>query len=206
MDEPIAPAEPVAVELKAVEGAFASGPPARFLDLSGRFTFADRQKIADGVERLHQKTGAKVWVLALPGKTDVNGFGPIHANLKLQRKDVLFVFSADKRHLHSQALPREVGSEILKETNKEFYKSQSNGVLQMFDVIDRRMSSSAPASTATATTTATTPSPAKRSAMPAEWIVGLVAIAVVVYVLLRPKKPTAAKTSSATKSEGAERS
>ncbi len=64
----------MAVELASIESAFTAAGAARFLDVSGRFTFEDRAAIAKGVSELAQKTNAKVLVLALPGKTDVNSF------------------------------------------------------------------------------------------------------------------------------------
>ncbi len=193
MDEPVAPAEPVAVDLASVKQAFSSGPPGHFLDLSGRFTFADRAKLVAGVHELQQKTGAKVWVLALPGKTDVNPYGAIHAELKMAPKDVLFIFSVDKRHLHSQQLTKAVGNDILKATNKEFYKSQTNGILAMLKEIDTRMTgmpaTPSPVGSAPGTVATQTPSNAPKQMIPTEYVLLTAAVAVVAWLVLR-KKPT----------------
>jgi hypothetical protein len=190
-----APPEPVALELAPIEQAFSAAGTARFLDLSGRFTLEDRNAIAAGVTELSQKTNSKVLVLALPGKTDVNSFASIHADLKLQPRDVLLIFSAEKRHLHSQAIPKTTGNEILKDTNKDFYKSQTTGVLKMFDAIAVRLSSATTASTAAPATSA--PPVGTRSKFQAEWVLFAVAFAVIVWALVRtskkpvPKKPAA---------------
>lgn len=191
---PTAPPEPVAVELGSIQQALAGAGTHRFLDLSGRFTFDERAQIAKGVSDLAQKTNAKVFVVAVPGKTDVNSFAPLHANLKLQTRDVLFIFSGEKRHLHSQAIPKSAGSEILQQTNKDFYKSQTTGVLMMFDKIAERLS--------TAATTATTVAPASsapaqatrgRTVIPIEWVLLAVAAAVIAWALFRTNKKPAPK-------------
>jgi len=181
-----APAEAVPVELKAVEQTLAAAGDARFLDLSGRFTFDERAQLTRGVNGLAEKTHAKVYVLALPGKTDVASFAAIHADLKLQPRDVLFIFSADKRHLHSQAIPKTAGAEILKDTNHDFYKSQTTGVLKMFDAIGVRLSSATTTSTAQPSTT--TPRPAPKTKVPTEWVVLAVAVLVIAFAVLRTNK------------------
>lgn len=186
---PAAPPEAIALELGAVEKAFAAAGNARFLDLSGRFSFEDRQRVAAAVTDTAQKTGSKVYVLALPGKTDVNAYASIHADLKLQQRDVLLIFSADKRHLHSQAIPKTVGNEILKDTNKEFYKSQPNGVLQMLDQIASRLSTAATATTAAPSASTAQGAPAKKPMLPVEWVLIAVAVAVIAYLLLKTKSP-----------------
>src|SRR4051812_24338616 len=66
-----APPENVPLDVAAVKGAFENSGNARFLDLSGRFTLDERAKIQKGAEDLAFKTGGKVWLLAIPGKTDV---------------------------------------------------------------------------------------------------------------------------------------
>jgi hypothetical protein len=186
-----APPEPIPVDLKAIEQAFTAAGSARFLDLSGRFTFEDRSKLAQAVNDVAVKTGAKVYVLALPGKTDVNNFAAIHADMKLAPKDVLFIFSADKRHLHSQAIPKSVGNDILKETNKEFYKSQTNGVLQMLDQISARLANVITASTAAPS--AQPGAPAKKPMLPVEWVLIALAIGVIAWLMFKSNKGPAPK-------------
>lgn len=195
---PAAPPEAIAVDLGSVKSAFQAAGQARFLDLSGRFSFADRAKINTAVTELSQKTGAKAWVLALPGKTDVNAYATIHAELKMQSKDVLLIFSADKRHLHSQAIPKSVGNEILKETNAAFYKSsQTSGVLQMIDAVSTRLSTSAPG-TSSSTGATPAPNPAKKtSTLPIDGILVIVAVAVIGWMLLRSRTPAKVKARPA---------
>lgn len=197
---PVAPAEAIPVEIKAIEQAFVAAGNARFLDLGGRFTFDDRTRITNGVNDLAAKTGAKVYVLALPGKTDPNSFAAIHSDLKLQPRDVLFVFSAEKRHLHSQAIPKSVGSEILKDTNKDFYKSQTEGVLKMFDAIAARLTSAAQTSTAAPATSAPVQTPRARTIIQGEWVLLAVAAVVIAWALLRTSKKAPPK-KAAPKSE-----
>ncbi len=197
---PAAPPEAIALELGAVEKALAAAGNARFLDLSGRFSFEDRQRVAAAVADTAQKTGSKVYVLALPGKTDVNAYAGIHADLKLQQRDVLLIFSADKRHLHSQAIPKTVGNEILKETNKEFYKSQPNGVLQMLDQVASRLSSASTTTTAAPSASTAHTGPGKKPMLPIEWVLIAVAVAVIAYLLLKTnRKPPAAPAKRAAK-------
>lgn len=184
---PAAPPEPIALDLKAVEQAFVAAGNARFLDLSGRFSFEDRQKLNTAVSTVADRTGAKVYVLALPGKTDVNAFAAIHGDLKLAPKDVLFIFSGDKRHLHSQAIPKTTGNEILKETNKEFYRSQSSGVLQMLDQIATRLSNSTVATTSSAPTS-TGAAGAKKPMLPMEWVLIALAVAVIAWLMFKTNK------------------
>lgn len=185
---PAAPPEAIALELGAVEKALAAAGTARFLDLSGRFSFEDRQRVAAAVADTAQKTGSKVYVLALPGKTDVNAYASIHADLKLQQRDVLLIFSADKRHLHSQAIPKTVGNEILKETNKEFYKSQPNGVVQMLDQIASRLSTAATTATAAPSASTAQGAPARKPMLPVEWVLIAIAVAVIAYLLLKTNR------------------
>ncbi len=193
----LAPPEPISVEPAAVKQAFAAAGPARFMDLSGRFTFEDRATITKAVEALSQKTGGKVWVLAVPGKTDVNTYGSIHAELKMKSQDVLFVFSQDRRHLHSQALGKTVSNEILQQTNKQFYKSQTSGVLDMLQAIEGRLAKTSATTGAPATATSATSEPpqgAPRSKTTAFELVLLpVAIAAIVFLLLKTRKQGAAK-------------
>jgi hypothetical protein len=195
---PPAPPEAIALDLAAVEKAFAAAGNARFLDLSGRFSFDDRQRIAGVVAETAQKTGSKVYVLAIPGKTDVNAYAAIHKDLSLAPRDVLFIFSADKRHLHSQAIPKSVGNEILKDTNKEFYKSQPNGVVQMLEQIAARLSTGT-----TATTSAPSAAPVttgvKKPMLPIEWVLIAVAVAVIAYLLLNTRKNDAKPAKPARK-------
>jgi len=191
---PPAPAEAMPVEIASIEQAFTAAGTARFLDLSGRFTFEDRAAIVKGVTDLAQKTNAKVFVLALPGKTDVNSFAAIHADLKLAPRDVLLIFSAEKRHLHSQAIPKSVGTEILTKTKDDFYKSQKTGVLKMFDEIGARL---ATATTTTTATTATPPSSVRaKTLIPVEWVLLAVAAAVIAWALFRTKKPVPKKPAA----------
>lgn len=193
----LAPPEPISVEPAAVKQAFAAAGPARFMDLSGRFTFDDRATLTKAVEDLSQKTGGKVWVLALPGKTDVNTYASIHSELKLKPQDVLFIFSQERRHLHSQALTKPVGNEILQSTNKQFYKSQTAGILDMLKEVEGRLAKSQTATGAPATTTTSAPAQgAPRSKTTAFELVLLpVAIAVVAWLLLKTRKPAAARPS-----------
>ncbi len=193
---PLAPAEAIPVDIKAIEQAFESAGNARFLDLGGRFTFEDRARIANRVKELADKTGAKVYVLALPAKTDPNSFAAIHSDLKLQPRDVLFVFSAEKRHLHSQAIPKSVGSEILKETNQAFYHSQANGVLDMLKAIETRLNTATTTSTAAPATSAPAHAPRGRTVVPVEWVLLPIALAVIAWALLRTsKKPQPKKAA-----------
>lgn len=186
-----APPESVPVELKAVEQAFVAAGNARFLDLSGRFTFEERGQLSRGVSELAEKTHGKVYVLALPGKTDVASFAAIHGDLKLQPRDVLLIFSADKRHLHSQAIPKTEGTKILAATNKDFYKSQTTGVLAMFKEIETRLASATTASTTQPSTTAAPIKP--KTLIPAEWALLAVAAIVITFALLRTNKKPAPK-------------
>lgn len=206
---PPAPAEPIALELKAVEQAFVAAGNARFLDLSGRFSFEDRSKLVAGVADLAQKTGAKVYVLALPGKTDVNTFAAVHADLKLSPRDVFLIFSADKRHLHSQAIPKSVGNDILKDTNKEFYRSQTSGVLQMFDEIAKRLTgASTTASTAAPSSSAGHPAAGKKPMLPMEYVLIALAIGVIAWLMLKtnrkPQPAPARKSKPAAKAKPAQ--
>jgi len=186
---PAAPPEAIALDIGSVKTAFQAAGQARFLDLSGRFSFDDRAKINTAVNELSQKTGSKVWVLALPGKTDVNAYASIHAELKMQQKDVLLIFSADKRHLHSQAIPKTIGNEILKETNTAFYKtSPANGVLQMLDAVATRLSNAAPSTSSSTGAPPVAPGAAKKS-LPLDGILVVVAIAVIGWMLFRSKTP-----------------
>lgn len=189
---PAAPPEPIALDLKNIEQAFVAAGNARFLDLSGRFTFEDRGKLNTAVNETAQKTGAKVYVLALPGKTDVNNFAAIHADMKLAPKDVLFIFSADKRHLHSQAIPKSVGNEILKDTNKEFYRSQTSGVLQMLDQIAGRLVNATVATTSSPSAAPTTVG-VKKPMLPVEWILIALAVAVIAWLMFKTNKNAAPK-------------
>lgn len=187
-----APPEPIPLDLKAIEQAFTAAGNARFLDLSGRFTFEDRQKLATAVNDVATKTSSKIYVLALPGKTDVNNFAAIHADMKLAPKDVLFIFSADKRHLHSQAIPKSVGNDILKDTNKEFYKSQTNGVLQMLDQIAGKLANVTVASTA-APSAQPGGAPAKKPMLPVEWVLIALAVGVIAWLMFTTNKGPAPK-------------
>lgn len=197
---PAAPPESIALDLGAVKSAFQAAGQARFLDLSGRFSFDDRAKINQAVADLSQKTGAKVWVLALPGKTDVNAYASIHADLKMSQKDVLLIFSADKRHLHSQAIPKTVGNEILKETNAAFYKSsQTSGVLQMLDAAGVRLANAAPVTTAS-TGAPGAPSGAKKPAIPLDGILVVVAVIAIGWMLFKNRTPPKAAAKPAKKS------
>lgn len=196
---PAAPPEPIPLDIKAVEQAFVAAGNARFVDLSGRFSFEDRGKLNAAVTDVASRTGAKVYVLALPGKTDVNAFAAIHANLKLAPKDVLFIFSGDKRHLHSQAIPKTTGNEILKETNKEFYRSQSSGVLQMLDQIATRLSSAATASTTGQPSVNTGPAGAKKPMLPMEWVLIALAVAVIAWLMFKTSKNPAPKPARKSK-------
>jgi hypothetical protein len=197
---PAAPPEAIPLEPAAIKQAFLAAGPARFLDLSGRFSFDDRAKLSTAVHELSKKTDAKVWVLALPGKTDVNSYASIHNELKMQQRDVLFIFSADKRHLHSQAIPKSVGSDILKETNKEFYRSQSSGILQMLDAIAVRIGTTTTvATTAAPASTTAAPAAARRMMVPIEWVLIAIAVAVIGVLLFktrRPSKPPGPRVSS----------
>ena len=196
---PPAPAESVALDVGSVKVAFQAAGPARFLDLSGRFTFEDRAKINLAVTELQAKSGAKVWVLALPGKTDVNTYAAIHGDLKMTQKDLLLIFSADKRHLHSQALPKAVGNEILKDTNAAFYKtSQATGVLAMLDEAGKRLSSAAPATSASTAAPGTAGQPTK-PAIPLDGLLAIVAVVAIGWMLLKnrtPPKAARARTPS----------
>lgn len=197
---PAAPPESIALDLGSVKTAFQSAGQARFLDLSGRFSFDDRAKITQAVADLSQKTAAKVWVLALPGKTDVNTYADIHKELKMSQKDVLLIFSADKRHLHSQAIPKTVGNEILKETNAAFYKSsQTTGVLQMLDAVGARLASAAPVTTAS-TGTPGAPAAAKKPAIPLDGILVVVAVFAIAWMLFKNRTPPKAAAKPAKKS------
>lgn len=197
---PPAPPEAIALDLASVKSAF-QGVQARFLDLSGRFSFDERARISSAVNELSQKTGSKVWVLALPGKTDVNTYAPIHAELKMQKSDVLLIFSAERRHLHSQAIPKSTGNDILKETNTAFYKSSPvEGVLETLDAVTTRL---APATAATTQTTATPaapqPSTPRAPTIPIDWLLIAAAAAVIVWMLLKGRKtpqPRRAPTSN----------
>jgi hypothetical protein len=195
---PPAPPEAIAAELGAVKTALLSAGSARFIDISGRFSFEDRAKINQAVMELQQKTGAKVWLLALPGKTDVNAYATIHAELKMSGKDVLLIFSGDKRHLHSQALPKSIGNEILKETNAAFYKtSQTTGVLQMLEQVGVRLvGASAPAASAS-TGADGAPTQPKKPALPLDGILVLVAVIAIGWTLLKNKTPTKSAGSPA---------
>lgn len=180
-----APPEPVPVDLAAVKNAFSNAGSVRFLDLSGRFTLDDRAKITAAAESLSQKSGGKVWVLALPGKTDVNGFAPIHKDLHMGPRDVLFIFNGDRRHL--QTVTKSVGNDVLKITNKEFYKSQVQGTVAMMDELAKQLATAAPATTST--TVATPPPKASRGAVPGELVILVpVAIAVLAWYALRNTK------------------
>lgn len=193
---PTAPPEAIATDIKAVESAFQAAGNARFLDLSGRFTFDDRAKITTAVNELSQKTGSKVWVLALPGKTDVNNYAAIHNEMKMQQKDVLLIISADKRHLHSQAIPKTVGNDILKDTNAAFYKtSQTSGVLAMLDQVSVRLANAAPVTTAS-TGAPGQPAGAKKPALPLDGILVLIAIAAIGWMLFKNRTPPKAPGKS----------
>lgn len=196
----LAPAESIAVDYAAVKQAFAGGGPARFLDLSGRLTFDERKQITAKVEALAQKTNGRAWVLALPGKTDVNQFAKIHDELKLGGSDLFFVYSQGQRHLHNKTLGKDVGNEILKKTNPTFYKqaTQVQGILETLDEFERRLATAAPGAT-TPGVAVPGQTPAKKTAFQSAQPFLIVAIvAVVVWIALRrkpepPKRPSLPK-------------
>ena len=105
---------------------------------------------------------------------------------------VLFIFSADKRHLHSQAIPKTVGAEILKDSNKEFYKSQTEGVLKMFKLIEARLSS---ASTTSTSQPVQVPQPKKPATFRSEYVLLIVAAVVIAFALFRTSKKPAPKST-----------
>ncbi|MBL8719706.1 MAG: TPM domain-containing protein [Myxococcales bacterium] len=199
----LAPAESIAVDYAAVKQAFASGGKARFLDLSGRLTFDERKQVVARVEALAQKTGGRTWVLALPGKTDVNQFAKIHDELKLNGSDVLFIYSLQQRHLHNKALGKDVGNEILKKTNPTFYKqaTQVQGVLETLDEFERRLATAAPGTT-TPGVAVPAGAPVKKGPLSNVQPFAIVAVvAVVVWIALRrkqepPKRPSLPKAKS----------
>ncbi len=205
----LAPAESIAVDYAAVKQAFASGGKARFLDLSGRLTFDERKQIVARVEALEQKTGGRTWVLALPGKTDVNQFAKIHDELKLSGSDVLFIYSLQQRHLHNKALGKDVGNEILKKTNPTFYKqaTQVQGVLETLDEFERRLATAAPGTTTPGVAVPVNgPANKGQSAYTKPFAVVAV-VAVVVWIALRrkqepPKRPSLPKAKSRTSRPG----
>ncbi len=199
----LVPAETIAVEYNAVKQAFtASTQPARFMDLSGRLTLDERKQITARVEALSQKTGARVWVLALPGKTDVNQFAKIHDEAKMTGSDVLFIFSQGQRHLHNKALGKDIGNEILKVTNGAFYKqSQTKGVVDTLDEFERRLGTSAPGVAQPGTVAVPAPKKSGLAAAQPFIIVGLVAV--IVWIALRkkpepPKRPSLPKARART--------
>lgn len=181
-----APPENVPLELAAVKGAFENSGNARFLDLSGRFTLEERAKIQKGAEDLAFKTGGKVWLLAIPGKTDVTTFAPIHKDLHLGSRDVFFIFNGDKRHL--QTVSKTIGNDVLKTTNKSFYKSQVQGTLDMMDELGKVVNSAAPANTATTAVPVKAPKQSKTGG--AEILIVAVALAAVAWFVMK-RKPVA---------------
>jgi hypothetical protein len=181
-----APPEPVALEPAAVKDAFAAGGNARFLDLSGRFTLDDRAKIQKAAEDLAFKTGGKVWLLAIPGKTDVANFASVHKDLHLGPRDVYFIFNGDKRHL--QTASKTMGNEVLKTTNKAFYKSQVQGTVDMMDELGKALTS-ANAASSTATTAVPVKAPRASKTGGAEILLVAVALAVVAWLVIK-RKPT----------------
>lgn len=200
----LVPAETIAVEYNAVKQAFtASTQPARFMELSGRFTVDERKQIVARAELLAQKTGGRVWVLALPGKTDVNQFAKIHDEAKMSGSDVLFIFSQGQRHLHNKALGKDIGNEILKATNAAFYKqSQTKGVVDTLDEFERRLGTSAPGVT-TQPGTVAPPVPKKGGLSAAQPFIIVGLVAVIVWIALRkkpepPKRPSLPKARART--------
>jgi hypothetical protein len=181
-----APPENVPLELAAVKGAFENSGNARFLDLSGRFTLDERAKIQKGAEDLAFKTGGKVWLLAIPGKTDVTTFAPIHKDLHLGSRDVFFIFNVDKRHL--QTVSKTIGNDVLKTTNKSFYKSQVQGTLDMLDELGKVVNSAAPANTATTAVPVKGPKQSKTGG--AEILLVAVGLAALVWFVMK-RKPAA---------------
>jgi hypothetical protein len=194
-----APPENVPLELAAVKGAFESSGNARFLDLSGRFTLEERAKIQKGAEDLAFKTGGKVWLLAIPGKTDVTTFAPIHKELHLGSRDVFFIFNVDKRHL--QTVSKTIGNDVLKATNKSFYKSQLQGTLDMMDELGKVVNTAAPANTATTAVPVKAPKQSKTGG--AEILLVAVGLAALVWFVMK-RKP-AAPLPAAARSAPAER-
>jgi hypothetical protein len=199
-----APPENVPVELAAVKGAFESSGNARFLDLSGRFTLDERARIQKSAEDLAFKTGGKAWILAIPGKTDVATFAPIHKDLHLGARDVLFIFNVDKRHL--QTVSKTVGNDVLKTTNKSFYKSQVQGTVDMMEELGKVVTTAAPGA-GTATTAVPVKAPRQSKTGGAEILLVAVALAAVAWMVIKRKpvapKPLAAKPAPAAEPEPA---
>ncbi|MGZ3420458.1 MAG: hypothetical protein ACXVEE_21455 [Polyangiales bacterium] len=188
-----APPESVPLEVNAVRDAFANSGNARFLDLSGRFTLDERGRIQKAAEDLAFKTGGKVWLLAIPGKTDVTTFAPVHKDLHLGPRDVFFIFNGDKRHL--QTVSKTVGNDVLKTTNKSFYKSQVQGTVDMLDELGKVVNTAAPG-TGTATTAVPVKAPKQSKTGGAEILLVAVALAAVAWLVIK-RKPVQAKPASA---------
>jgi len=125
-------------DLASVKDALAKGSAAHFLDVSnGRLSPADVTAIEQKVSNLQSQTGAKVFVVSLPPKTDVESYRPIYKDLGMKGKDILVVFNGERRHLHCQAITKQAGNDILKKTKDEFYKSNVTGLGTMLDECSR---------------------------------------------------------------------
>ena len=134
------------VRIVGVREASAKGGPSQFLDVSkGLVSAADAAAIDQKARQAQAKIGAKAFVVAVRADEDVESYRPLYKELGMDGRDLLVVFNDAQRHLHTQALSKKIGNEILAATKTLFYsESRTAGVMQMLDEVVIRLNSKVP--------------------------------------------------------------
>jgi hypothetical protein len=127
-------AAPLDTSVDGVERLLRSHTPVAVIDLTETIPAAELTRLRMRAALLHKQTGGSVWIVWLPKDADVNDYGIIYWHLWKSPRDFLFLFNGKKRHMHSQAIPKPKGAEILALTNDEFYRDPIAGTHSMMQL------------------------------------------------------------------------
>jgi hypothetical protein len=180
---------PPGADLAVVKDSLSKGGAAHFLDLSlGRVTAADVLTIQGKVDALHMQTGAKVWVVAVPAKVDVEAYRPVYNDLGMKGKDLLVVFNGERRHLHCQSITKKAGNEILRKTKDEYYKSNVAGLSSMLDECATQLGGTATTLQSAAPSGSAGKGQTPKATFGTEIVLAIVAVGILLWVIWRRRQ------------------
>jgi hypothetical protein len=152
----LAPSAPVVAyppsDLASVESTLRTAPAAKLLDLGYGFSPEQRAHIEARLQSWGQSDGARAWVVALPRGRDVDSLKAVFGDLALHGRDTFIVMNGTMRHVHVGLLGNKEATAVLASTKPIYQRDPVEGVIAMFEAVDRQI-----ASASAAGTTVTTP-------------------------------------------------